>query len=229
MGLTGLVVGLVGVGIGIGIGIGFGIGIGMSDSGGAGGSRGRDSRDLIASGGEDREAPEGAFEEVAGMFLVGGPLAQHYRFVEEEARREKAEALARHDDVDASSSAGAAAAAAAGGSGAAGGGGEAGAFVPEAFEAADSIARRLEESGEREMLKLKLAARLQECGWVADMRERVRMLMLEPGGGELSVDEVQQRLSPVGRSAIPAVVKAELYDDIQRFVRATQEVGGGGP
>jgi len=139
-------------------------------------------------------------------------LAQHARFVEEEARREKAELLARHDDA---------------GAGEAEQGGDP--FVPESLEGADSIARRLEESGERELLKLKLAARLQECGWVADMRERVRMLMLEPGGGELSVDEVQQRLSPVGRSAIPAVVKAELYDDIQRFVRATQEEGSGGP
>nr|GEY88037.1 transcription and mRNA export factor SUS1-like [Tanacetum cinerariifolium] len=78
---------------------------------------------------------------------------------------------------------------------------------------------RLIESGEKERLKELLRERLIECGWKDEMKSHCRSITRKKGRNNVTVDDLVHHITPKGRAAVPASVKAELLQRIRSFLQ----------
>eukprot|EP00957_Ditylum_brightwellii_P077353 5877961-Ditylum_brightwellii.AAC.1 len=70
--------------------------------------------------------------------------------------------------------------------------------------AREELMRRLEETGEKEHLKQVLRAKLIECGWRDEMKDRAKESIRSRGGiTKVTVDELVADLLPRGRASVP--------------------------
>mmetsp|Transcript_8654 Transcript_8654/g.12383 ORF Transcript_8654/g.12383 Transcript_8654/m.12383 type:complete len:95 (-) Transcript_8654:216-500(-) len=80
--------------------------------------------------------------------------------------------------------------------------------------------RRLEETGEKEHLKQVLRAKLIECGWRDEMKDRAKESIRSRGGiTKVTVDELVADLLPRGRASVPDSVKGDLLSEVRDFAR----------
>lgn len=77
---------------------------------------------------------------------------------------------------------------------------------------------KLQNSGEIEKLKQTLRDRLQTCGWTDQMKtickEKVRNQDIE----SVTIDELVQQVTPLGRDRVPAEVKQEILHQLRNFL-----------
>lgn len=77
---------------------------------------------------------------------------------------------------------------------------------------------KLQNSGEIEQLKQTLRERLQSCGWTDQMKkickEKVRNQNIE----SVTIDELVQQVTPLGRDKVPAEVKQEILLKLRNFL-----------
>jgi len=85
------------------------------------------------------------------------------------------------------------------------------------------INQALNDSGEKERLKELLRAKLVECGWRDEMKSYCREVIKNRGFDNVSVEELVAEVTPKGRSAVPAPIKAELLSRIRKFLSQTTQ------
>jgi len=82
----------------------------------------------------------------------------------------------------------------------------------------DRLHAKLQNSGELEKLKQTLRDRLQECGWTDSMRkickERVRASNID----DVSIDNLVDEVTPIGRDQVPAEIKNEILLKLRAFL-----------
>jgi len=81
-----------------------------------------------------------------------------------------------------------------------------------------AVNRKLIESGEKERLKALLRDRLIECGWRDELKARCEAVVRSHGAHNLSVAELVEEITPVGRAKVPDTVKAELLSQIKAIL-----------
>uniref|UniRef100_A0A7S2I6N7 Transcription and mRNA export factor ENY2 n=1 Tax=Helicotheca tamesis TaxID=374047 RepID=A0A7S2I6N7_9STRA len=86
--------------------------------------------------------------------------------------------------------------------------------------AREELMRRLEETGEKERLKQALRAKLIECGWRDEMKDRAKESIRSRGGlTKVTIDELVADLLPRGRASVPDNVKGDLLNDVREFAQ----------
>mmetsp|Transcript_30411 Transcript_30411/g.51244 ORF Transcript_30411/g.51244 Transcript_30411/m.51244 type:complete len:105 (-) Transcript_30411:294-608(-) len=83
----------------------------------------------------------------------------------------------------------------------------------------ETINAKLVQSGEKERLRQLLRERLVECGWKDDLKAKCRTIIKQRGLSNVTVDELSNEITPIGRSSIPDTVKAELLREIRNFLQ----------
>lgn len=81
-----------------------------------------------------------------------------------------------------------------------------------------AINQKLIESGEKEKLKEMLRTKLVQCGWRDEMKGYCREIIRQKGVDKVNVEELVEEITPKGRAAVPAPVKAELLQRVRRFL-----------
>mmetsp|Transcript_34369 Transcript_34369/g.79473 ORF Transcript_34369/g.79473 Transcript_34369/m.79473 type:complete len:168 (-) Transcript_34369:190-693(-) len=84
------------------------------------------------------------------------------------------------------------------------------------------VMQRLIQTGELDRLKESLHANLTSCGWRDRMRDEARERIRIRGLDRASVDEMTSELLPMGRAAVPEIIKAELIREIHRSLARGQ-------
>jgi len=84
-----------------------------------------------------------------------------------------------------------------------------------------SINQKLVETGEKERLKELLRTKLVECGWRDEMKNYAREVIKSKGLENVTVEDLINEITPHGRAAVPAQIKAELLQRIRKFLSST--------
>lgn len=63
-----------------------------------------------------------------------------------------------------------------------------------------------------------LRERLIECGWKDEMKAHCRAFVRKKGRDNVTVDDLIDVITPMGRASIPNSVKAELLERIRAFL-----------
>jgi len=67
-----------------------------------------------------------------------------------------------------------------------------------------------------------LRTKLVQCGWRDEMKNICREMIRQKGVDKVNVEELVEEITPKGRAAVPAPVKAELLQRVRRFLGTTQ-------
>eukprot|EP00929_Paragymnodinium_shiwhaense_P013211 TRINITY_DN121074_c0_g1_i1.p1 TRINITY_DN121074_c0_g1~~TRINITY_DN121074_c0_g1_i1.p1 ORF type:complete len:102 (+),score=19.53 TRINITY_DN121074_c0_g1_i1:3-308(+) len=84
----------------------------------------------------------------------------------------------------------------------------------------ETVAKKLEETGEKDRLKEVLKAQLMECGWFDDLKRHTREVIKSKGLEKITVDDLVADITPRGRATVPDHVKAEMLTRIRKFLQA---------
>ncbi|GAB6030403.1 Transcription and mRNA export factor eny2 [Chamberlinius hualienensis] len=77
-----------------------------------------------------------------------------------------------------------------------------------------AIEQKLLESGEKERLKELLRSRLIECGWQDELKIRCKDIIKKKGLDTVTVDDLVQELTPVGRGERNSPIKTYLHSTL---------------
>lgn len=78
--------------------------------------------------------------------------------------------------------------------------------------------QKLIQSGEKERLKALLRDKLIECGWRDELKAKCRAIVQRRGKDSVTVAELVEEITPVGRSKVPDFIKAELLSQIRSII-----------
>ena len=80
------------------------------------------------------------------------------------------------------------------------------------------INQKLIETGEKEKLKQMLRNRLVESGWRESLMMKCREIVKKKGIENITVDELVNEITPIGRSTVQDTIKMELLQEIRKFL-----------
>ncbi|EEH55815.1 uncharacterized protein MICPUCDRAFT_44519 [Micromonas pusilla CCMP1545] len=83
----------------------------------------------------------------------------------------------------------------------------------------EGVNAKLVSSGERERLKQLLRERLIECGWRDELKEQCKRIVKARGFENVTTEDLAREITPVGRATVPDAVKAELLQNIRKFLQ----------
>lgn len=82
----------------------------------------------------------------------------------------------------------------------------------------EKIRVQLIASGERERLKKLLRDKLDECGWRDEIKQLCRDYIAKRGRDNITTEDIVRAIRPEGRAAVPDSVKAELLQNVKKFI-----------
>ncbi|KAJ1521347.1 hypothetical protein ONE63_003023 [Megalurothrips usitatus] len=81
-----------------------------------------------------------------------------------------------------------------------------------------AVNQHLTIEGDKERFKELLRRRLTECGWRDEIRILCRDAIRDKGVHNVSVDDIVEEVTPVGRARVPDSVKKELLQKIKSYL-----------
>ncbi|KAJ2498312.1 hypothetical protein GGH96_004403 [Coemansia sp. RSA 1972] len=92
----------------------------------------------------------------------------------------------------------------------------------------EELLRRFKESGERERMQDILRNKLDASGWQDRVKDRCQRVIHENTDtiDKLTVDDIAESVTPYARSSVPEDIKAEVLEEIRKFIyRSLPETG----
>ncbi|KAL8022782.1 putative transcription factor, enhancer of yellow 2, transcription factor EnY2 superfamily [Plasmopara halstedii] len=80
------------------------------------------------------------------------------------------------------------------------------------------FSKRLVQSGEKDRLKELLRRKLVECGWHDEMQLHCKEMIRHKGIDQVSVEDLIEEITPVGRASVPEAVKNYLLTEIKALI-----------
>jgi len=82
----------------------------------------------------------------------------------------------------------------------------------------ERLNQKLQNSGEIERLKKTLRERLQNCGWTDQMKSICKDKVRNQNIESVTIDELVQQVTPLGRDKVPSEVKQEILLKLRQFL-----------
>ncbi|KAJ2456195.1 hypothetical protein EV183_000121 [Coemansia sp. RSA 2336] len=84
----------------------------------------------------------------------------------------------------------------------------------------EELLRKFKESGERERMQDILRNKLHASGWQDQVKDRCQRIINDSGESvdRLTVDDIAEEVTPYARSSVPEDIKAEVLEEIRKFI-----------